>query len=120
MSAAGDFLRKSAQVIRDRGLYQGAFCPMPPFRDTDRDEWFATCPVCALGAMNVVITGHPLVTRVFEDPIPAARLALFTVINEGSAADRQLPIDEWSDASTEAEVIDAFERAAALADREAA
>lgn len=102
---------KAAEVIRTNGHYKGAYWGRP---ETGVGIEYAAseCPVCAVGALSVAITGSPVPSVDEVDTVVVAFASrMFGPVNEAAAVVR---IAEWNDAEerTATDVITALENAA--------
>lgn len=101
-----EVLRKAADEIRRRGWYQG---------DYGSDETsYRSCKVCALGAVNAAFfDGDPFVGILMGDWTRRRAITLLEEVVGGN-------VGVWNDQSarTVEEVLDAFEKAAELAEEQ--
>ncbi len=100
-----EVLRKAADEIRRRGWYQGAY--------GDKLSQPNTCRVCAIGALNVAAGADPD-GYVFVDTPEAIAATPFLELATGEPH-----VAAWNDVEgrTVEEVLDAFTRAAELAEQ---
>lgn len=111
MSNLAEIYLKAAEVIRANGHYKGAYWGRPE-SEVGVELTAAECPVCTVGALSVVTSGHPVPAIDEADGVIvhfASRLA-----GPVNAAAAVVAISTWNDAPerTAADVIAAFEQAA--------
>lgn len=98
-----ELLLKGAEEIKRRGWVRDWF-------GADPDEP-ATCAVCAIGGLRAAMTGDPFIVLGNDPLFGEARAFLIDAIPGNSVVN-------WNDANgrTEADVLAAFSKAAALAE----